>query len=138
MGELRRPLQIYALAVIAIGVLALVATASTSRTEISTLVLFVLRPEFPDAGTYLGLQRLGEYTRGFLDPWTRLTIEAEEITDAGDSVVVAIVQRGVGDGSGAPTELRYFHVWSFRGRKVIRLECIRQRAEALEAVGLQE
>jgi ketosteroid isomerase-like protein len=102
------------------------------------LVLFVLRPEFPDAGTYLGLQRLGEYTRDFLDPWTRLTIEAEEITDAGDSVVVAIVQRGVGDGSGAPTELRYFHVWSFRGRKVIRLECIRQRAEALEAVGLQE
>jgi len=97
-----------------------------------------MRPEFPDAGTYLGLERLGEYTRGFLEPWTRLTIEAEEITDAGDSVVAAVVQRGVGDGSGAPTEFRYFHVWSFRGGKVIRLECVRQRAEALEAVGLRE
>jgi ketosteroid isomerase-like protein len=102
------------------------------------LVLFVLRPEFPDAGSYLGLERLGEYMRGLLEPWTRLTIEAEEIIDAGDSVVVALVQRGVGDGSGAPTEFHYFHVWSFRGRKVIRLECIRQRADALEAVGLLE
>jgi ketosteroid isomerase-like protein len=102
------------------------------------LVLFVMRPEFPDAGSYLGLERLGEYTRGFLEPWTRLTIEAEEITDAGDSVVVAVVQRGVGGGSGAATEFRYFHVWSFRGRKVIRLECVRQRADALEAVGLRE
>jgi ketosteroid isomerase-like protein len=100
------------------------------------LVLFVLRPEFPDAGSYLGLERLGEYMRGFLEPWTRLTMEAEEIIDAGDSVIAALVQRGVGDGSGAPTEFRYFHVWSFRGRKVIRLECVRQRAEALAAVGL--
>jgi len=102
------------------------------------LVVFVMRPEFPEAGSYLGLERLGEYMRGFLEPWTRLTMEAEEITDAGDSVVAAIVQRGVGDGSGAPTEFRYFHVWSFRGPKVIRLECIRERAEALEAVGLRE
>jgi ketosteroid isomerase-like protein len=102
------------------------------------LVVFVMRPDFPDAGSYLGLERVGEYTRGFLEPWTRLTIEAEEITDSGDSVVVAVVQRGVGGGSGAATEFRYFHVWSFRGRKVIRLECVRQRADALQAVGLRE
>jgi hypothetical protein len=29
-------------------------------------------------------------------------------------------------------------VWSFRGRKVIRLENFRERAEAFEAVGLRE
>lgn len=102
------------------------------------LVLFVVRPEFPDAGTYLGLERLAEYMRGFLEPWTRITIEAEEIADAGDSVVVAVRQRGVGGGSGVATELRYFHLWSFRGRKVIRLEILRERAEALVAAGLRE
>ena len=102
------------------------------------LVLFVLPPEFPDAGTYLGVERLAEYTRGLLEPWTRFTIEAEEISDAGDSVLVAVLQRGVGDGSGLATEFRYFQVWSFRGRKVIRLENFRERAEALEAVGLRE
>jgi ketosteroid isomerase-like protein len=102
------------------------------------LVLFVLPPEFPDAGTYLGVERLAEYTRGLLEPWTRFTIEAEEIADAGDSVVAAVLQRGVGDESGAATEFRYFQAWSFRGRRVIRLENFRERAEAFEAVGLSE
>jgi ketosteroid isomerase-like protein len=101
------------------------------------LALFVLRPEFPEPGTYLGLERIAEYTRGLLGPWRRFTIEAEEISDVGDSVVVGVLQRGVGEGSGTATEFRYFHVWSFRGRKVIRLESFRERAEALEAVGLQ-
>ena len=100
------------------------------------LVLLVMRPEFPDAGTYLGLERVAEYTRGFLEPWARIAIEAEEIADAGDSVVAAVCQRGVGSGSGAPTELRYFHVWSFRGGKVIRLETVRERSEAFEVAGL--
>jgi ketosteroid isomerase-like protein len=102
------------------------------------LILFVLRPEFPDAGTYLGRERIAEYMRGFLEPWSRITIEAEDFTDAGDSVVVAVRQAGVGEESGAATELRYFQVWSFRGRKVIRLENFRERAEALEAAGLSE
>ena len=109
----------------------------TSVDVLDPLVLFVVRPEFPDAGSYLGLDRVAEYTRGLLEPWIRLTIEAEEITDAGDSLLVAVLQRGVGSGSGVATEFRYFHVWSFRGRKVIRLENFRQRAEALEAMGLR-
>ena len=102
------------------------------------LVLFVVRPEFPDAGTYLGPESVAEYTRGFLEPWSRITIEAQEIDEAGDSVVVTVRQRGVGGGSGAATELRYFHVWSFRGSKVIRFENFRERAEAREAAGLRE
>jgi ketosteroid isomerase-like protein len=93
----------------------------------------VLRPEFPDAGSYRGLDQIREYTRGFLEPWTRITIEAEEMIDAGDSVVVAVRQRGIGKGSGVATDFRYFQVWSFRGPKVVRLESIRERAEALQA-----
>jgi ketosteroid isomerase-like protein len=99
------------------------------------LVVFVLSSDFPDAGTYLGVERLAEYTRGLLEPWSRFTIAAEEIADVGDSVVVAVLQRGVGGGSGVDSEFRYFQVWSFRGAKVIRLENFRERAEALEAVG---
>jgi ketosteroid isomerase-like protein len=102
------------------------------------LVLFVMGPEFPDAGTYLGPEGVAEYTRGFLEPWEQITIDAEEIADAGDSVVVGVCQRGTGSGSGAATEFRYFHVWSFRGRRVIRFETFRKRAQALEAAGLPE
>jgi ketosteroid isomerase-like protein len=99
-------------------------------------VLLVMRPEFPDAGTYLGPEGIAEYTRGFLEPWSEITIRAEEIIPAGDSVVVGVLQRGEGDASGAVTEFRYFHLWTFRGGKAIRLETIRERDEALEAAGL--
>jgi ketosteroid isomerase-like protein len=102
------------------------------------LALLVQRAEFPDAGTYLGVEKIVEYTRGFLEPWTRIAIEAEDITDVGESVVVAVRQRGVGGTSGAATEFRYHQVWSFRGSKVIRLENFREHSEALEVVGLSE
>jgi ketosteroid isomerase-like protein len=109
---------------------------SASLDAADPLILFVLGPEFPEAGTYLGVERLREYTRGFLEPWSSITIEAEEFTPAGDSVVVAVLQRGAGTESGATTEFRYFQVWSFRGAKAIRLENFRERASAFEAAGL--
>jgi ketosteroid isomerase-like protein len=98
-------------------------------------VTLVMRPEFPDAGTYLGVEGIERYTRGFLEPWARITIEAEEIADAGDNLVVAVRQRGVGGASGAATEFRYFHVWSFCGDRVVRLETFREREEARRAAG---
>jgi ketosteroid isomerase-like protein len=105
---------------------------------VDPLVLFALGPGFPESGTYLGIEELAQYTREFLEPWARITIEAEEITEAGDSVVAAVRQRGVGSKSGAAIEFSYFQVWSFRGDKVIRLENFRGRGEALEAAGVRE
>jgi ketosteroid isomerase-like protein len=98
--------------------------------------LLVMRPEFPDSGSYLGLEALAEYMQHFLEPWDRITIEAEELIPVGDSIVAAVSQRGAGSGSGAATELRYFHLWTFRGGMAIRLETIREREEAFAAVGL--
>jgi ketosteroid isomerase-like protein len=101
-------------------------------------VVLVLGPEFPDAGTYLGIEAVASYTRGLLEPWTHFTIEAEQFLAAGDSLLAGVRQRGVGSTSGIPTELRYYMLWTFRGRKVVRLECFRDRSEALDAAGLQE
>ena len=102
------------------------------------VTVFIQRPEFPDAGTYIGPEGVARYMRGLLESWTKLTVTADEIIEAGDSVIVAVTQRGVGVGSGAVTELRYFHVWTFRGSKVVRWEDFREREEALAAVGLSE
>jgi ketosteroid isomerase-like protein len=102
------------------------------------LILFVVSPEFPDTGTYLGLEALADYTRALLESWTSLTIEAEAFTDAGNTIVASVLQSGVGAGSGAATEFRFFHVWTFRGRKVIRVESFRERVDALEVAGLSE
>jgi ketosteroid isomerase-like protein len=99
-------------------------------------VVFVMPPELPDTGTYLGTDALADYTRQFLEPWTRLTIDGDDFVAAGDTVLASVVQRGVGDASGAATEIRYFQLWSFRGDRVIRLEAFRDRREAIEAGGL--
>jgi ketosteroid isomerase-like protein len=99
-------------------------------------VLLVLRPEFPDAGVYLGPEEIATYMRDLLASWGDFAIEGEDFIDAGDSVVVEVRQRGIGRNSGVATELRYFQVWTFRGDAIIRIESIREREQALEAVGL--
>jgi ketosteroid isomerase-like protein len=91
-----------------------------------------------DVGSCYGRDAIVAYTRRMLEPWSRLTLEGEETIDAGESVVVRVRQRGEGRASGVATELAYFLVWTFRGDRVIRLESFRDRAEALEAVGLTE
>jgi ketosteroid isomerase-like protein len=102
------------------------------------MITFVVGPGFPEFGIYQGLDAVAEYMRGLVEPWVRLTIEAEELIGAGDSVVAAVCQRGVGGSSGAGTEFRYCQVWTFRGPKVIRFETFRERSDALAAVGLSE
>jgi ketosteroid isomerase-like protein len=91
----------------------------------------------PVGGAYHGIDAVAAYTRSLLEDQT-VTMEADEVDAVGDSVVVAVRQHAVGRTSGVPTEIRYFTVWSFRGRKVIRIESFRERAEALEAAGLSE
>jgi ketosteroid isomerase-like protein len=98
-----------------------------------------LLPDSPDGGTYLGTEAIAGYTRdALLRTWTDLTMEAEEIVAAGDSVLASVRVCGVGQASGASTEMRFFMLWTFRGRKVIRFESFRERAQALEAAGLRE
>jgi ketosteroid isomerase-like protein len=93
---------------------------------------------FPERGSYAGIEGVSRYMRTFLEAWETITIEAEELTDAGESVIAEVMQRGVGKGSTAETDFRYFHVWTFRGDRVIRLDTIRDRADAFEAAGLSE
>ena len=98
--------------------------------------VLVLHPPLPDAGDYVGVEAIKKYTRDFLEPWSELTISADELTEAGDRALASVTQRGVGGGSGISTELRYFHVWSLRDGRVTRLESIQDAATAREAAGL--
>jgi ketosteroid isomerase-like protein len=100
-------------------------------------IVMVQSREFPESGTYLGVDGIRRYMTTFLDAWERVTIEAKELIEAGDSVAAEVVQRAVGKESGAaPTDFDYFQVWTFRGGLVIRLDMIRERDTALRAVGL--
>ena len=101
-------------------------------------VLLVLRPDFPEAGTYLGLTEIARYMReDFLTDFREARICGEEFLEAGDSVVVRVNQQATGPGSGAPVAMSYYQVWTFRGPSVIRIESIRTWAEVVEATGLE-
>ena len=65
-------------------------------------------------------------------------VEAEEIVDAGDRVVVMVHHSGRGRTSGIEVDQRYAMVWTVRDGRVMRMDLYPTRAEALEAVGLAE
>jgi len=101
-------------------------------------IVLVLRPPLPETGTYHGPEAIGGYMRGFLEAWDEAAIAGEDFTVAGDRVLVSVHQQATGIGSGAPVDMRYFQVWTFRDGRVIRIESIHDRSEALEAAGLEE
>ena len=101
-------------------------------------ILLVLRPEFPESGTYIGLKEIGRYMReDFLADFDSARIIGEEFIEAGDSVIVRVNQQATGPGSGAPVGMSYYQAWTFRGPTVIRIESIKTRAQAFEATGLR-
>jgi ketosteroid isomerase-like protein len=68
-----------------------------------------------------------------LDVMEEPQIEAEEIIDAGEKVVIAIRISGRGRGSGIDVEAHWFHVITERDNKAARIEWHRSREDALEA-----
>jgi ketosteroid isomerase-like protein len=99
-------------------------------------ITLVVRPEFADPGVYTGVDAVRTFMRSFLDPWEEIVIRAEDLQQVGDSVLAEVTQRGTGAASGLEGELSYFQLWTFRGGKLIRLECVFGADEAREAAGL--
>ena len=85
---------------------------------------------------YVGRDAVIKASTHYWGTWDDYHVEAEEILDAGQSVVVIIRERGRGKGSGAPFDQQHPQVWTFRGSRIIRWESLATRAEALEAAGL--
>jgi ketosteroid isomerase-like protein len=82
--------------------------------------------------------RLSKPSRRYWGTWEGYSLEAEELIDAGSSVVVVVRERGRGKGSGAPVERRWAQVWTFARGRIIRWELFPDKAAALEAAGLSE
>jgi len=97
--------------------------------------VFVLSPDFPDSGIYVGPEQMTKYMHDFLEPWEDLTIECLDMFDSGDTVVAEVRQSGQGTRSGAATGFTYFQVWTLRGGMLMRLQNVMRREEALAAIG---
>jgi ketosteroid isomerase-like protein len=101
-------------------------------------VVFVVRPDFPEFGVFHGPEGIGGYMRRLLEQWERLALEAEHLRAVRDIVLARVVQRGKGRISGIEGDHRYFMLFTFDGRKIVRIETVMHEGEALIAAGLSE
>ena len=97
----------------------------------------VVSPDFPAFGAYYGIDGIRTYWRDFLAQWERLTLEETGLQAVGDTVLAEATQHSKGRASGIEGSILYFILFTFRGGKIVRMESVMTRAEALEAVGLQ-
>ena len=98
---------------------------------------FVTSPDVPDAGTYRG-EAARQWVMSWVTSFEGLTMEAIELTDAGDKVLVELVQHGGLRGSETAVEGRWWEVDTFRDGVLARTEIFPERAQALKAAGLSE
>jgi ketosteroid isomerase-like protein len=98
---------------------------------------FVTGPDVPDSGTYRG-EAARRWLRAWLGSFERFVAEPIAVVDAGDKVVVEVVQRGRPHGSTADVERRDWFVHTLHDGTPARTEVFPDRAKALEAAGLSE
>jgi ketosteroid isomerase-like protein len=96
---------------------------------------FEFRP--PDrglgAGVTRGRERAREDIKAFFSPFEEVIIEAEEIHDRGDRIVVFFRLRTRPRGSSAMVEIRAGHLWTLRDGNLAGLAIFPEREKALEA-----
>jgi ketosteroid isomerase-like protein len=97
-----------------------------------------VRPGLPDGTIYIGLDGLRDMWLEWLAPWTTYRVEAEDVIDLGDRVLLLAHVFGRLGESQAEVENTVASVYTVRDGKIARAELYLDRTEALKAVGLEE
>ena len=93
----------------------------------------------PEGGLYRGVDAANAAIAAYFGTFENFHVAADEIVHADrERVVVAIRDGGRIKGSELEITSRYFHAWTFRNGKVVRLSSHTEQAAALKAVGLAE
>jgi ketosteroid isomerase-like protein len=74
----------------------------------------------------------------WLDTWTEMRADLEELIEGGDTVVASIHVTAQGKASGVEVDVRLYLHFKVRDEKIVYLFEHQDRATALEAVGLRE
>jgi ketosteroid isomerase-like protein len=91
------------------------------------------------AGVLRGIEAADAVLREYWGTFEDFRVELELVIHADENqVVTAVRDGGTMRGSDAEVWNRFFHVWTFRDRKIIRLSIHTERDRALEAAGLSE
>jgi ketosteroid isomerase-like protein len=93
---------------------------------------------FPEAVTYYGPDQVRDFLMEWVGGFDDFGFEAEDLIDAGDTVIACVHQWGRGKETGARVESRTWQAFTFRDGKVVHCHGYATKQEALEAVGLAE
>jgi ketosteroid isomerase-like protein len=77
-----------------------------------------------------------QYWRETVSVFGEVDFEVEELIDADDQVLAVIREREVGRASGVPVETTHLAPYALTGGKVIQMQLLDDRQQALEAAGL--
>ena len=93
---------------------------------------------YPGAETFRGPSGVELSIRKWWDAWGEITMALDETIDLGDRVVLAGRVEARGHDSDVTVEAPFGGVYEFRTGKVVRVQILSSRDEALEAAGLSE
>ena len=92
----------------------------------------------PDQGDYRGHAGYARWLEDWGEAWADWSLEAEQYLDAGDWVVVFVVMRTKGRGSGIETARQDAQLYRLRDGICVETDYYNDRELALKAVGLEE
>jgi ketosteroid isomerase-like protein len=95
-------------------------------------------PPLPDPQIYRGRQGVLQMYADWTAQFGEFDMVTGEFTDAGDHVVVEVIQHGTGLASGAEVEGRFWFVYTVADGKIVRQDVFNDREQAFEAAGLSE
>jgi ketosteroid isomerase-like protein len=96
------------------------------------------RADEPDPTPHVGRAAYERLIRGFVDSFSRVTLEVLELIDGGDRVVVPTVLNARVRGSEAEVSDTYVFVYRLSEGLIVEGWEYRTKQEALEAAGLSE
>jgi len=86
---------------------------------------------------YRGVDRVVEFVERQAETWESVGLEALEIRDVDDYVIVKFRLSAIGRASGIPVDRVTWNVYTLRGRKIAAGQSYLTENEALKAVGLE-
>jgi ketosteroid isomerase-like protein len=90
----------------------------------------------PEAGDFIGRDGFVEFVSSWSESFDGFHLEPEQMTVAGDSVIVTVRQSGRGRGSGVQLDIKTVHVWTISDGLAVAWAAYRNRREALAATGM--
>jgi ketosteroid isomerase-like protein len=93
---------------------------------------------FPESATYHGPDEVRAFFGQWAGAFDDFEVEAEDVTGAGDHVVVRMRQSGRGKETGARVENRVWQVFTFRAGKIVHCRGFEREADAFAAAGIRQ